>query len=1158
MYFEPPELVGKLIDEVGQMPGALPLLSFTLSELYIKLYERWTKDKSTDRALRIKDYDELGGVAGALTRRATQEYDNLVRNFGEASGKAYQATMRRVMLRMVTIEGGGVARRRVPESELKYSSREEDDRVTTVIERLVKARLLVKGQETGEPYVEPAHEFLVRGWDKLQSWIKERQEELILLRRLVFAVDDWVDNHRSEFFLWDDDPRIELLEEILESENNWLNKTELEFVISSLNQQEDELRKTREQLRISEKRRIEAEMREQTVVLLEQLPMQPVETLVSAIQLTGRYLDKLLGEPLSLVQTVLQQAVGLAKEQNMLLNADATYLAISLNGKYILQFGGCFALNLFEWNGNLLKEFSLIDFSESQGRAINIFTAVFSHDNQHIICSDDNGAIYVWDFNFNLIHSPFNPYGTSFIYAIAAHPTKDLIAIASINDDSGFIGIWNWQDNSVSHFFPIFRENFITSLAFSPDGSHILSGNCSDSGKAICLWDLKGNLVNGPLHYSDKTEESFSPKVLFGLNGDNLIVFDSPEVLVWDRQGNLLSKPLENIKSKARCVSISNTGDTICVIDKSGKVYLLDWQGNILNQDSPIKIFSDNINDELFSAIIHPTEPSILTSGSLLSEPPKIWDLRDYLIKHSKATRGEIRSITSVSEQLFASISSRREIQLWNWNGNLHKSFSLETSGSASIGASPDGKLIAIFDGCLKLWSCEGELIREMGGSCSTDFSIVGFSPDYQIIAVYNDSLNKGKVTLNRWSVQGELLSEFIYEDKDGSNVESRVENLTISSDCHYVCIVFQRRYGYIASVSEVKIVDIKNNSVSTLANHHATEDAIVTTTIFPQEITVAAFSPNGKHIATLAADNTLQIWDYEGNPVGKRFQLQDLGTAVTFSSDGRYIACGNAEGGVHLYDYKGSLIGNFSGNTSRIGGIAFSPDGQTLVSGDYSGTLRLYRVHWKAWLQLACDRLRFHPVFKEPQTEMSQQACKTCTDHIWNGTDLLEIFVSKGNSESKARQLTISTLIEKGQKLAQIGRIEAAIAAYTQAQELDPEVEIPASAWGELAWFAGLHGYASSPEIRAACEKAVESAPTDSAWRDSRGLVRTINGDIKGAIEDFQAFIKWTPDKTKKRQFQRWLNKLRSGVSPFTAGELERLRKLVELEKLTAPDENY
>ena len=37
--FEPPELVSYLIDEVGQMPGALSLLSFTLSELYIRCIE---------------------------------------------------------------------------------------------------------------------------------------------------------------------------------------------------------------------------------------------------------------------------------------------------------------------------------------------------------------------------------------------------------------------------------------------------------------------------------------------------------------------------------------------------------------------------------------------------------------------------------------------------------------------------------------------------------------------------------------------------------------------------------------------------------------------------------------------------------------------------------------------------------------------------------------------------------------------------------------------------------------------------------------------------------------------------------------------------------------------------------------------------------------
>ena len=73
LYFEPPELVDKLINEVVQMPGALPLLSFTLSEMYL----RYVRSGRDDRSLRQEDYDALGGVIGSLRQRANEEYDTL-------------------------------------------------------------------------------------------------------------------------------------------------------------------------------------------------------------------------------------------------------------------------------------------------------------------------------------------------------------------------------------------------------------------------------------------------------------------------------------------------------------------------------------------------------------------------------------------------------------------------------------------------------------------------------------------------------------------------------------------------------------------------------------------------------------------------------------------------------------------------------------------------------------------------------------------------------------------------------------------------------------------------------------------------------------------------------------------------------------------------
>ena len=58
MYFEPYSLVDRLIDEVAQMPGALPLLSFALSELYLKYLQKFRAGTRDKRAITQEDYQE--------------------------------------------------------------------------------------------------------------------------------------------------------------------------------------------------------------------------------------------------------------------------------------------------------------------------------------------------------------------------------------------------------------------------------------------------------------------------------------------------------------------------------------------------------------------------------------------------------------------------------------------------------------------------------------------------------------------------------------------------------------------------------------------------------------------------------------------------------------------------------------------------------------------------------------------------------------------------------------------------------------------------------------------------------------------------------------------------------------------------------------------
>ena len=111
LIFDPPELVDDIVGDVVQSPGALPLLAYALSELY----EAYRASGRQDRALRKTDYERLGGVMGALRSKADSLYQTLK--------PEQQATMRKIMLRMVSVEGD-LAGRRVPIDDLDYSTDE--------------------------------------------------------------------------------------------------------------------------------------------------------------------------------------------------------------------------------------------------------------------------------------------------------------------------------------------------------------------------------------------------------------------------------------------------------------------------------------------------------------------------------------------------------------------------------------------------------------------------------------------------------------------------------------------------------------------------------------------------------------------------------------------------------------------------------------------------------------------------------------------------------------------------------------------------------------------------------------------------------------------------------------------------------------------------
>jgi hypothetical protein len=231
-YFEPPSLIKNIAEEVSGRPSALPLLSFALSEMF---------EASLPRRVITQDIYNRIGVFGALQSSANALYDSL-------HDEAFRGVMRQVMLRMVSLEGSEIASRRVSVEELRYTSAEENARVDEVLMLLTKDRLVVRGRgEEGQPYVEPAHDALLRGWTRLWEWIKDFGKENILFReRLHAAVAEWQEQKKAEDALWREESQIIQLRLALEDPEPWLNAAEREFATSSVEMVEKQTRQQKE------------------------------------------------------------------------------------------------------------------------------------------------------------------------------------------------------------------------------------------------------------------------------------------------------------------------------------------------------------------------------------------------------------------------------------------------------------------------------------------------------------------------------------------------------------------------------------------------------------------------------------------------------------------------------------------------------------------------------------------------------------------------------------------------------------------------------------------------------------------------------------------------------------------------------------------------
>jgi WD40 repeat protein/DNA-binding SARP family transcriptional activator len=158
------DLTDALVADVEGEPGALPLLSTALLEL-------WSGREGA--RLELAGYARAGGVRGAVARLAEDAYGRLDPGARELA--------RGVLLRLAG-EGAGDAVVRV-----RLRLAELDAPAQRVVSALADERLLTVGD--GE--VEVAHEALLREWPRLRNWLDDDAEGRRLRQHLRAAAREW-------------------------------------------------------------------------------------------------------------------------------------------------------------------------------------------------------------------------------------------------------------------------------------------------------------------------------------------------------------------------------------------------------------------------------------------------------------------------------------------------------------------------------------------------------------------------------------------------------------------------------------------------------------------------------------------------------------------------------------------------------------------------------------------------------------------------------------------------------------------------------------------------------------------------------------------------------------------------------------------------------
>ncbi|BAT51983.1 WD-40 repeat-containing protein [Nostoc sp. NIES-3756] len=863
----------QLINDVEDYPGSLPLLQYTLTEL-------WRESrKQGDEFLSLKTYEDLGGVEGTLQKRADAVYESL--------SPIEQIVARRLFLELTQMGETTDVRRRVRLHEL-VNSHHSLELLQQVSDKLADkdARLITKTDEpdSHDVILDVVHEALIRHWQKLRDWKEEYKLGIAIERQMEVEAQEWNKNAKKEGFLRKDD-RLAVAEAYLARFGDWqmLNGVAQEYIYESQKLRDRLEQDKKESIKIEAQRK----QRNQFVITFASVSLGLAGLAVyqwwnaqqnaQVAQQQGVIALAQISETALISNNHLEAAVASLQSGRQLLGKPLN----NANLEQTAQEQAVLALKRAIYN-------TILERKRLEGHRDLISSVVFSRDGRNIASASADKSVKIWDAVTGEELATFKGHSDR-VVSVAFSPDGRTIASASAGKS---VKLWNRSTGSITTLNG--HRKSVNKVAFSPDGRTIASASADNTVK---LWDTaRGKLIITFNGHSDKViSVAFSPngRTIASASADNT-------AKLWDTGTGKLIATVKH-SDAVWDVAFSPDGKVIASasLDKSVKL----WD---TNTGKPITTLNGH-SDAVWSLAFSPNSRTLVSASA--DNTVKLWDTgTGKLLSTFNGHSSAVNSVAfSPDGKTIASASTDKSIILWDAGTDKEiTTFYGHSSAVNSVAFSLDSRTLASAsaDNTVKLWDlATSKIIFTLNGHSSAVSSVAFSSNGRTLASASADN------TVKLWDVgTGKIIFTLNGHSKSVKSV------------------VFSPNARTLASASAdntVKLWDVGTGKIIFTLNGHSSA------------VNNVAFSPDGRTLASAGNDRIVLLWDVvRGKEITALTGHSDRVVSVAFTTDGRAIASASADSiGKLWYVATGKEITDLSGHSDKVMGGALSPDSKTLAS---------------------------------------------------------------------------------------------------------------------------------------------------------------------------------------------------------------------------------